>query len=59
MIAIIPKHYVCYRRKDTPPCDNWVWPPQGEIDMYIPRMWGHVQFSAIAAGCGGEGFRQP
>ena len=25
--------------------DNWVWSPQGIIDMHRPEMWGHVQFS--------------
>ena len=23
---------------------NWVWSPQGEIDMHIPEMWGAVRF---------------
>ena len=26
------------------PEDNWVWSPQGEIDMHIPDMWGIVRF---------------
>ena len=25
--------------------DNWVWSPQGIIDMHRPEMWGYVQFS--------------
>ncbi|MEP7342157.1 MAG: carbohydrate-binding family 9-like protein [Acidobacteriota bacterium] len=25
--------------------DNWVWSPQGEINMHIPEKWGYVQFS--------------
>jgi hypothetical protein len=25
--------------------DNWVWSPQGLIDMHYPEMWGFVQFS--------------
>lgn len=26
--------------------DNWVWSPQGVIDMHIPDRWGFVEFSA-------------
>ncbi len=25
--------------------DNWVWSPQGVIDMHRPERWGYVQFS--------------
>jgi len=24
--------------------DNWVWSPQGEINMHIPEVWGFVHF---------------
>jgi hypothetical protein len=24
--------------------DNWVWSPQGVVDMHVPERWGHVQF---------------
>lgn len=24
--------------------DNWVWSPQGEVDMHIPERWGYVRF---------------
>jgi len=24
--------------------DNWVWTPQGEIDMHIPEKWGYLNF---------------
>lgn len=27
------------------PEDNWVWSPQGVINMHYPEMWGFVQFS--------------
>lgn len=27
------------------PEDNWVWSPQGVINMHVPEMWGVVQFS--------------
>ena len=25
--------------------DNWVWSPQGEINMHAPEHWGYVQFA--------------
>ena len=28
--------------------DNWVWSPQGIIDMHRPERWGFVQFSSDA-----------
>ena len=30
--------------------DNWVWSPQGLINMHYPEMWGIVQFSGQVAG---------
>ena len=39
-----------YRRAREPrdwsdhPEDNWVWSPQGEIDMHMPERWGVVRF---------------
>ena len=24
--------------------DNWVWSPQGLVDMHVPERWGVVQF---------------
>ncbi len=39
-----------YRKvKDTRE-DNWVWSPQGAIDMHRPERWGYVQFSSKAQG---------
>ena len=35
---------------------NWVWSPQGVIDMHRPEFWGYVQFSDITAGEGKEEF---
>ena len=29
---------------------NWVWSPQGAIDMHRPEKWGIVQFSDLPAG---------
>ena len=31
---------------------NWVWSPQGVIDMHQPETWGMVQFSEIEVGKG-------
>jgi hypothetical protein len=30
--------------------DNWVWSPQGVIDMHRPEHWGYVQFSTARPG---------
>ncbi|HEV3345141.1 MAG TPA: sugar-binding protein [Pirellulales bacterium] len=30
--------------------DNWVWSPQGIVDMHRPERWGYVQFSTASAG---------
>jgi hypothetical protein len=38
------------------PEDNWVWSPQGRINMHMPEMWGFLQFSSIEAGSGTEAF---
>lgn len=27
------------------PEDNWVWSPQGPIDMHIPERWGYITFA--------------
>lgn len=35
--------------KDRPE-HNWVWSPQGVIDMHQPERWGYLQFSAEAPG---------
>jgi hypothetical protein len=32
------------------PEDNWVWSPQGVIDMHLPERWGIVQFSDAPPG---------
>jgi len=31
------------------PEDNWVWSPQGVVDMHRPEMWGVVQFTKAPA----------
>jgi len=38
------------------PEDNWVWSPQGRINMHMPEMWGYFQFSGITAGEGIDKF---
>lgn len=42
-----------------PPEENWVWSPQGAVNMHMPEMWGIVQFSDVAAGSGEVAFRPP
>ena len=32
------------------PEDNWVWSPQGVVDMHYPEMWGYLQFSKETVG---------
>ena len=32
------------------PEDNWVWSPQGVINMHVPESWGIMQFSANVVG---------
>ena len=36
--------------------NNWVWSPQGRINMHMPEMWGYLQFSDLKAGSGSETF---
>lgn len=39
-----------YRKVPNRPEDNWVWSPQGVIDMHRPERWGYVQFSTAEPG---------
>jgi hypothetical protein len=34
-----------YRKVPGKPEDNWVWSPQGLINMHVPDRWGYVQFT--------------
>lgn len=34
------------------PEDNWVWSPQGAVNMHMPERWGYVQFSDTVGGTG-------
>ena len=36
--------------KDGKVEDNWVWSPQGVIDMHRPERWGYLQFSTAKPG---------
>ncbi len=52
--------------KDTDPAThkslperNWVWSPQGAINMHRPETWGLVMFSEVAAGSAEVGFVAP
>src|SRR4029078_6914316 len=38
--------------KNPLPEDNWVWSPQGAVNMHMPERWGYVQFSDTIAGTG-------
>src|ERR1051326_3440337 len=39
-----------YRRKPNVPENNWVWSPQGVVNMHQPETWGYVQFSTAKPG---------
>ena len=39
-----------YRKVKGKPEHNWVWSPQGVIDMHRPERWGYLQFSTAKPG---------
>ncbi len=39
--------------------DNWVWSPQGLINMHFPEKWGYVLFSGEPVGAASEPFVRP
>ncbi len=39
-----------YQKVPDTPEDNWVWSPQGIVDMHQPEHWGYVEFSTRGAG---------
>ena len=41
------------------PEHNWVWSPQGAINMHMPEKWGYLQFSTHAGGQDTEAFHHP
>jgi hypothetical protein len=44
--------------KDPLPEHNWVWSPQGAVNMHMPERWGYVQFSSAAAGTSSDAFTE-
>jgi hypothetical protein len=42
--------------KDPLPENNWVWSPQGAVNMHMPERWGYVQFSSLHPGSRAEPF---
>ncbi len=32
------------------PEHNWVWSPQGAVNMHFPERWGYLQFSSLLSG---------
>ncbi len=42
--------------RDPLPEDNWVWSPQGAVNMHMPERWGYVQFSSAPASSGADTF---
>jgi hypothetical protein len=41
-----------YRKVKGQREDNWVWSPQGVVDMHRPEKWGYVQFTTAPPGKG-------
>lgn len=41
------------------PENNWVWSPQGVINMHFPERWGYVQFNLEQTASSPESFRLP
>lgn len=39
-----------YRKVPDTKENNWVWSPQGVVDMHRPERWGYVQFSTARPG---------
>ena len=46
-VDIVNGKYVKVKNR---PEHNWVWSPQGVIDMHRPERWGYVQFSTAKPG---------
>ena len=40
----IPEHGAA-TPEGSHPEDNWVWSPQGEINMHLPQHWGNLKFT--------------
>jgi hypothetical protein len=48
-------HLVDGKEKPLPE-NNWIWSPQGVIDMHRPETWGFLQFSDKTAGRGTDAY---
>ena len=51
-VEVVPGGYRRARQpgpEDRHPEHNWVWSPQGEINMHIPEKWGIVRFTEGAS----------
>ena len=35
-----------YQNVAGTPEDNWVWSPQGVVNMHVPERWGYIQFAS-------------
>src|SRR4051812_35879824 len=45
-VDVLEGRYEKRNEKGSPNApDNWVWSPQGAIDMHMPERWGYVQFT--------------
>ena len=53
---VVRKNLATGRRQ---PEHNWVWSPQGIIDMHAPEHWGYLQFSAHTGGSDTVSFVTP
>jgi len=56
-VDVVDRRYVKRTKpgtKDPLPEDNWVWSPQGAVNMHMPERWGVVLFSSVVAGLGEE-----
>jgi hypothetical protein len=52
---IVDGRYVKRTNSETKkplPENNWVWSPQGAVNMHMPERWGVMQFSELAAAAG-------
>lgn len=48
---VIDGKYVKGKKDGKPlPENNWVWSPQGIIDMHAPQRWGYILFSSAEQG---------
>ena len=56
-VEVVPGGYRRAREpgpEDRHPEHNWVWSPQGEINMHIPEQWGIVRFREEVGRSGNE-----